>query len=136
VIERFANLCKEYSVDLQRIVLAGFSQGGGLALWLALSGAIKVRGLILVGPFLTSVNDIIPLLETHDPKGMRVYLVAGHRDQYCLGIAKQLAVYLPKYDVICHLDEYADLEHSFPKDYKSSGGTSASRPDNIKAYAW
>lgn len=118
VIERYKNLCKEYPVDLQRIVLAGFSQGGGLALWLALSGAIRVRGLILVGPFLPIVNDIIPLLEKHDPKGLRVYLVAGHKDQYCLGIAKQLAVLLPQYGVTCHLDEYADLEHSFPIDFE------------------
>jgi pimeloyl-ACP methyl ester carboxylesterase len=32
-------------------VLAGFSLGGGLAAWLALSGRIEARGLIVVAPF-------------------------------------------------------------------------------------
>ena len=110
-------LLEQYPIDSQRVVLAGFSQGGGLALWLAMTGVIQARGLVLVGPFLPNVNVIIPLMEKHDPRGLRVYLVAGQRDRYCFGVAKQLAALLPHYGVICHLGEYSDLEHSFPKDF-------------------
>jgi predicted esterase len=119
VRERCTTLCNEYPIDPERVVLAGFSQGGGLAAWLVLSGAIKVCGLILVGPFLMDVANLVPFLETHDHRGLRVYLVAGQRDQYCYGVAQQLATLLPKYGIVCTFDEYPDLEHSFPVDFEN-----------------
>lgn len=118
VCERYMTLCKDHPIDLERVVLAGFSQGGGLALWLVLSGAIKAHGLILVGPFVDDVAQIVPLLEKHVPAGLRVYLVAGQRDRYCLGIARQLATLLPGYGIVCRLDEYPDSEHSFPTEFE------------------
>jgi len=118
VCERYTTLCKTYPIDPQRVVLAGFSLGAGLALWLVLSGAIQAQGLILVGPFLQDINDIIPFLEQHAPSGLRVYLVAGQRDRYCLEIAQQLATLLPQYGIACKLDEYSDLEHNFPLDFE------------------
>jgi len=118
VCERYAALCKEYPIDLERVVLAGFSLGGGLALWLVLSGAVKAQGLILVGPFLQDITKLVPFLEKHGPYGLRVYLVAGQRDRYCHGIAQQLATLLPRYGIVCELDYYPDLEHSFPIDFK------------------
>jgi predicted esterase len=118
VCERYETLCKEYPIDPERVVVAGFSQGGGLALWLVLSGAIKAQGLILVGPFLDDLPQIIPFLEKHDSSGLRVYLVAGQRDRYCRGIVQQLMTLLPKYGILCTLDDYPDLEHSFPIDFE------------------
>lgn len=118
VCERYAALQKEYPVNPQRVVFAGFSQGGGLALWLVLSGAIQAQGLILVGPFLDDITQIVPFLERHAPSGLRVYLVAGQRDRYCHGIAQQLAALLPRYGIVCKLDDYPDLEHSFPLDFE------------------
>jgi predicted esterase len=115
---RYTALCQEYPIDAERVVLAGFSQGGGLAAWLVLSQAIQARGLILVGPFLPDITKVIPLLERHVPQGLRVYLVAGQRDQYCYGIAHQLATLLPKYGAVCKVDNYPDLEHSFPADFE------------------
>ena len=109
----------EYPIDPQRVVLAGFSQGGGLAAWLALSSTIKVRGLILVGPFLPDVKDLIPLMEAHPPQGLRAFLVAGQRDQYCLGVAQRLATLLPQHGIVCELDVYPDLEHNFPSEFES-----------------
>jgi predicted esterase len=119
VRKQYAILCTEYPIDPQRVVLAGFSQGGGLAAWLALSSTIEVRGLILVGPFLTDVKDLIPLMEAHPPHGVWAYLVAGQRDQYCLGVAQRLATLLPQHGIVCELDVYPDLEHSFPPGFES-----------------
>ncbi len=118
VLERFVAICKEYPVDPQRVVLAGFSQGGGLAARMVLSGMIQARGLVLVGPFLMDVNVLVPLMLAHPPQGLRVYLVAGHKDRYCLGVAQQMAGLLPQYGATCKLDVYPDLEHSFPTDFE------------------
>jgi predicted esterase len=118
VLERYAAFIKKYPVDPGRIVLAGFSQGAGLAAWLVLSGKIQVRGLVLVGPFLPDIDKIHPLLDAHPPKGFRVYLAAGQRDRYCLGIAQQLAELLPRHGIVCQLDVYPDMEHRFPVDFE------------------
>lgn len=113
----YDRLSAAFPVDPQRVVLAGFSQGGGLALWLALNGIIPARGLILVGPFLPDVDAVVPVLERNDRRGLRVYLVAGRRDRYCYGIAQKLAELLPRYGVACELVVCADLEHMFPADF-------------------
>ncbi len=118
VQKHFVVLCTGYPIDPQRVVLAGFSQGGGLAAWLGLGGVIKVHGLILVGPFLPDVNELIPLLEKYDSEGIRVYIAAGQRDKYCYEVAQQLARLLPHYGIGCKLDVYADLEHNFPVDFE------------------
>jgi predicted esterase len=118
VPQRFASICASHPIDKDRVVLAGFSQGGGLAAWLGLGGAIPVRGLILVGPFLVNVNNLIPTLDKHGPYDLRACIVAGARDEYCHGVALQLADLLPKYGIQCQLDVYADMEHSFPLDFE------------------
>ena len=116
----FALLCSQYPIDPQRVVLAGFSMGGGLAAWLALSGAISPRGLLLVNPFLSDVNHLVPILKAYHPQELRVYIGAGQRDAYCLGVAQQLAALLPKYSIICELEIFPDLEHNFPQQLESS----------------
>lgn len=118
VPQRYQTICAENPVDTNRVVLAGFSQGGGLAAWLGLSRLIPARGLILVGPFLVNVDRLLPVLDANGPYDLRAYIVAGARDQYCYGIAQQLASLLPNYGIVCKLNEYDDLEHSFPQDFE------------------
>lgn len=118
VPQRFTTICAEHPIDTNRVVLAGFSQGGGLATWLVLSRAIRARGLILVGPFLVDVNHLLPILDQHGPYDLRAYIVAGMRDQYCHRVAQQLAELLPNYGITCKFDVYADLEHRFPLDFE------------------
>ncbi|NIO70429.1 MAG: alpha/beta hydrolase, partial [Anaerolineae bacterium] len=36
--EHYATLCEQYAIDPDRVVVAGFSLGGELAIWLAMSG--------------------------------------------------------------------------------------------------
>ena len=74
--DHFAALRERYAIDVGRVVVAGFSMGGGLATWLALSGAIPTRGFVGVGAFLPNVGDIIPLLEAGGGNGRRAYLIA------------------------------------------------------------
>ena len=76
-------------------------------------------GLILVSPFLANVNDLAPLLEHHGPYQLRVYITAGERDRYCRLVAQQLTELLPKYGIVCRLEESTDLEHAFPQDFES-----------------
>ena len=113
----YATLRRERPIDPERVVLGGFSQGAGRALWMACAGLIPARGLVLVGPFLPQVEDLRLLLEARDPRGLHVYLGAGQRDRYCLEVARRLMALLPQYGVVCRLEEYQDLKHAFPADF-------------------
>lgn len=106
-------------IDSMRVVLAGFSMGGGLATWLALSGAIHVSGLILVAPFFENVENLVPLMQRHSPQKLRAWIVASQRDKYCYGIAEQLSKLLPQYGILCQSETYSDLEHSFPTPFET-----------------
>lgn len=119
VPRQFATICAKNPIDADRVVVAGFSLGGGLAAWLGLSKSIRACGLILVGPFLVNVKQLLPILEKHGPYDLRAYIVASARDVYCHDIAVQLADLLPNYGIQCQLDIYPDTEHSFPLDFEN-----------------
>jgi predicted esterase len=118
VLEKlYATICKQYPVDKQQVVLAGFSMGAGLALWLALNEIIKVQGVIAVAPFLTDVEKLKPLLDKH-AGNLRIFLVASQEDRYCYDVAIKLAELLPQYDIQHKLDIYADVGHAFPSSFE------------------
>ena len=119
VRQHVAAICQQYPVDQQRSVAAGFSLGAGLALWLALNGAVKANGLILVAPFLPHVESLLPALDAGQGQGLRVYLVASDDDFYCLEVAHKLADLLPRYEIDAHLETYPKLGHSFPPPFES-----------------
>jgi predicted esterase len=118
--QHYNTLCTDYPIDSQRTVLAGFSMGGGLATSLALSGKIKVQGVLLISPFLNDARNMIPYLDAglYSPD-LRAYLVASERDEYCRNIAQQLAELLPQYNIACRLEIYPDTGHSFPLPFEA-----------------
>jgi dienelactone hydrolase len=119
ITQHFAAIQQRYAIDLQCSVVAGFSMGGGLAAWLALSGTLAVRGFIAVGPFLARVDELVPLLEAHR-QPLRAYLVASQRDTYCYGVAQNLAELLPRHGIACELELHPDLGHDFPPEFERS----------------
>ena len=65
------------AIDPEQVVLGGFSAGGGLAIHLAVTGAIKARGFIVVGPYLRDLEPLKPYMDTAAAQGMRGYIVMG-----------------------------------------------------------
>ncbi|HJZ49711.1 MAG TPA: hypothetical protein VKE41_21185 [Roseiflexaceae bacterium] len=109
-----------HPIDRARMVIAGFSMGGGLAAWLALGGELPARGFIGVGPYLSSVDVMLPLLEAPREHPLRAYLVASQRDEYCYAVAQKLAELLPQHDIACELELHPDLGHDFPPEFERS----------------
>jgi predicted esterase len=79
----FNTLQSQYALDLDRLVLGGNGQGAEIAAWLALSGSLPARGLILIGqngPLTDKPGQWSGLLADYGGPDLRVYLIWGEED--------------------------------------------------------
>ena len=121
--EHVATLCEQYAVDPDRVVVAGFSRGGGLAIWLALSGTIEARGFMAVGPggpYMREPDKWVPLIEVSQGRGLRGYMVVGEQDIFCYESTQALAAMLRSRDIPCELEVHPNLGHDFPPEFQQS----------------
>lgn len=92
------------------LVLAGWSQGGGLAASMAWTGPLNAGGLLLVGPGLR--NDWDPGSHRRVP----TYIVIGEND---LNLARclELRGQMTEHEVPVFVDERPDLGHEHPENF-------------------
>ena len=121
--EHVATLCEQYAVDPDRVAVAGFSRGGELAIWLALSGTIEARGFIAVGPggpYMREPDKWVPLIEVSQGRGLRGYMVVGEQDIFFYEGTQALAAMLRSRDIPCELEVHPNLGHDFPPEFQQS----------------
>jgi predicted esterase len=121
VLNLYRALPGAQTIDPEHILLGGFSTGGGLAIQLAVTGAINTRGFIAVGPILPDAEVLTPHLETASARGLRGYMQLG------LQMApefqepmRQLHALLNAYGIPCQLEESPEVAHAFPADFAHS----------------
>ena len=117
ILFHLKEIIKTYNIDHKRVVIAGFSQGGGMAIYAALSGKVNIRGFISVGTSIAKPNSLIPL--AGQGGSVRGYFVVGKKD-YALEKARAVQKILKENNF--HFDEevHADLGHEFPPDFTST----------------
>lgn len=124
-----AGLRRAFDIDPQRTVVGGFSMGGRLAVWLALSQAIPARGLVAVGPYLAGgppdqeaplpypLDAWLPEIDAAKGRGIRAFLIIGDKDEGCYADTVKLADMLKARGVPCELKVYRGMAHVFPPDF-------------------
>ena len=118
----YAQLPEQYNLDLQRTVLAGFSMGAEVALWMALSGRIPAKGFILLGPggpFMDDIEEWEPLIEQANGRGLRGVIITGQADTTIPH--KNIRDLVEKFNangIPCELEEHIDLEHEYPSNFE------------------
>ena len=120
VREHYAVLVEKYAIDPEKVILGGFSMGGGLAIWLTLSRAIKARGFVVLGPYLRDIEALMPLLETARTDGLRGYIIVGEQDNIGLEISRKVADLLRSHGIPCELEIRPGLKHTYPADFGQS----------------
>jgi predicted esterase len=119
--EHYSRLIKEYSVDTEKLLLVGFSMGAEVALAIALSGRIEVKGFILLGPggpFMDDLTKWEPFIEQAKDKGLRGVILMGLADETIpQDNIRKLVKTLNENGVACDLKTYPDLEHEYPEDF-------------------
>jgi phospholipase/carboxylesterase len=113
-------MLKDYPIDQQRVVIAGFSQGSGMAIYAALSGKLKVRGFIGIGTYWADPESLTPLAQlARQTKSIRGYFVVGEKDQ-TLNKTREIQKVLNENNIQFGEEVYPDLGHEFPPDFDTA----------------
>jgi predicted esterase len=117
VLFHIEEIVKAYKVDRRRIVIAGFSQGSGMAIYAALSGKIGARGFIGVGTSIAEPDSLIPLASQTQP--VRGFFVTGGKD-HTLDKAQAIQKILNEQHIPFEEEVFPELGHAFPPDFEKT----------------
>lgn len=119
IAEAYERVRTTEQFDPDRVILAGASQGGAVALDMALSGApVPVRGFILVVPAIRDLDASLSDVQTAVQRGVRGWVVTGEAD-YGRDMAISLGKQLNELGIPCHVDVVPGLGHDFPSDFET-----------------
>ncbi len=110
-------IMRDYDIDPTTALIGGFSQGGGMAAYAALSGSIPVRGFIGVATFWRDPGELGE--QAQGSKDTRGYFVIGGRDN-TLERTRQIQAGLRRHRIPFSEDLHPDLDHEFPDDFGTS----------------
>ncbi len=125
IVAHYDALCAQYPVDRQRLVIAGFSQGGALAVHLVLGGKLPACGFLAVVPGNSVTDGLDALIQSAQGRGLRGYLVAGGKDPR-YETFKQIHALLLQHGIPCEMEDHPELGHEFPPDFEKSLGKAIS----------
>ncbi len=118
--DHYAGLLEQYPIDLEQLVIGGFSKGGEMAIWATLMDTIPVRGFIAVcpgGPYIQDINEWLPILENNTGLSKRRgYFVVGEHDQNVESI-QALHKLLVSKGMACELVIAPGIGHDFAADF-------------------
>ncbi len=119
VQNHFAAVRKQHPIDPDRVIVAGHSLGGQVAIRLVLSGAVKARGFIAVGPWLPELGEFRPLIEARRGSALRGYILFGKKDDSIPHDSIYLlAEMLKSHDIACQVEAHPEAGHEFPPDFE------------------
>lgn len=114
--EHLTALSGKHALDPERVVLGGFSMGGGQAVWMALHQSIKASGFVVLGPYLTAAElEALPALLTNQrPAGLRGSIIVGEEDSECLEVSRKVVAIMREHNLPCELEILPNMHHSYP----------------------
>ncbi len=116
--ELYSSVVKGYPIDTGSIIFAGASQGGKLALDMALKyNADTVKGFIVFIPALREFESYIPYLRQAAAKKLRGCIITGDQDYYYVNVLT-LNNCFRRFGLSCKLIAVPGMGHFFPDDYE------------------
>ncbi len=117
ILFHMEEIAKVHKVDRKRIVVAGFSQGSGMAIYAALSRKINARGFIGVGTFMAELSDLVSLADKKP--SLRGYFITGEKDN-TLDKAREIQSILNANHIPFSEEVFPELGHAFPENFETS----------------
>ncbi|TAK14913.1 MAG: hypothetical protein EPO32_00150 [Anaerolineae bacterium] len=113
------DLSRRGAILPSQCVLAGFSQGGALALQFALHQSIPCRGVIGVVPGRVPLDELETAATASGQAGLRAYLIVGGQDRRREDF-EILHTWLEQHGIPCLIEWHPEIGHAFPTDMSSS----------------
>jgi pimeloyl-ACP methyl ester carboxylesterase len=110
----YEQVLQKHEIDMQHIVIAGFSQGSGMAIYTARKGDIPVRGFIGIGTWWADADEL-----GDGRKDIRGYFIVGEQD-HTLERAREIQAVLRENHVDFAEEVHTDLGHQFSTDFATS----------------
>lgn len=121
ILPLYDKLTAQYALDSAQTILAGFSMGAEVALWLALARRIPARGFILLGPggpFMDNIERWAPLIKESQDSGLRGAIITGLADKTIPhDNVRALVTALNAAGIPTHHEEHIDLAHEYPPNF-------------------
>jgi len=115
-------LKSEEGVDPNQVILAGASQGGTLAIELALTGEpISALGFIAVVPAIHDPQRLAELAKEVAKQGVKGLVITGEHDHF-RSAARAFSAQAQEAGLSCELQVVPELGHDFPEDFPSRLG--------------
>lgn len=119
ILNTLDQITDDEGLENNDVIIAGASQGGKLALDLALKGSIpNLKGFILVVPAIREIQEYEELFNQAREKGLKGYIITGDKDYFYAGVSK-LHEHLLKSNFPCELYVKKGMGHFFPEDFNS-----------------
>jgi predicted esterase len=109
----YEEILQSYPIDLERVIIGGFSQGSGMAIYTLLNSNLAVRGFIAVSPWWEDLNELAC------EKKLRGYFVLGEKD-HILQRAREIQDTLKKNKIQFAEEVHAEMGHAFPTNFGAS----------------
>ncbi len=117
----YVELVEKQPVDPDRAVIGGFSMGGQLALWLALSHSLPVCGFVAVGPYLPDLEGWQTLVRGAQGRGLRGYIITGEKDDTIPhDTLHTLVEWLNAHEIPCRVEEIPGVGHGLGAELRES----------------
>ena len=113
----YETLLREYPIDPDNLIIAGFSMGAGLAAWLTLHRYIKARGFIMVSPYLPYKYVEAPEMDIVTPNNLHGYVFAGELDDPTFEWSGKCVKRMHKNNIPCEFSSYPNMDHEYPPDF-------------------
>ena len=83
-----------------------------------LKSKVKAKGIILLGPWLTDLVSLEPMIPKLRSARVRVYLMCGDHDEDCFDSTNRLAGLLEKDGISFQYSVLAGMGHTFPPHFE------------------
>ena len=129
IAKSFAYVKSQYETldvafDSKRVVIAGHSMGGLIAIRMALEGLMPVRGFVVNGPavpYLDQPEELDQLLARAGESGLRAYFILGEQDNAInTPEIKNLTEKLVAAGIACEVDSVPDSTHAYNPAYDTA----------------
>lgn len=121
VMDQYNALAKNTAFDPKRVVIAGHSMGGLVAIQIALEGLLPMCGFVVNGPavpYLDEPEELDKLLISAHERGLRAYFIVGEQDNAINAPeVKNLAEKLKGAGIPCEIEMVPNATHDHTPAY-------------------